>query len=326
MRMTCKRMTCKRIVVTDLRFQDVPHERAAADRAGAEFQILACRSEAEVVEGLRDADIAFVNLVPVTETALAGMRPGGVIIRYGIGYDNVDIAAARRLGIRVANIPDYGSDTVADHAASCMLSLLRRLPVYTDAVRRDGWTSPDVVGSLPALASTTVGLVGLGRIGLLVARRLQAFGIRVMAADPYADRDRLAAMEIDLVPFEALLGEVHGLSLHLPATPETRHVVNRETLAKMRRGTMLVNTARGALVDEEALADALEEGRLAGAALDVFDPEPLSPGSRLRALPNVILTPHAGFYSQDSLETLQRMAAEEAARALAGEPLRSTVT
>ena len=315
----------KRVVVTDLRFEGLLNERAAAERFGASFHEFDCQDASEVVEALRDADIAFVNLVPVTEDALAGMRPGALIVRYGIGVDNVDLGAARRLGIRVANVPDYGSDTVADHAAASMLALLRRLPMFDAAIRAEGWINPDRVRPLPSLMSTTVGLVGVGRIGLLVARRLQAFGIRILASDPFADPQRLRDAAIEPVALDALLAEAHGISLHLPANAETRHIIGERSIARMRRGAMLVNTARGALVDEAALAQALADGRLGGAALDVFDPEPLLPDSLLRTMCNVILTPHAAFYSVESLDALQRLAAEEAARALAGAPLRSLV-
>ncbi len=315
----------KRVVVTDLRFEGLLNERAAAERFGASFHEFDCQDAGEVAEALRDADIAFVNLVTVTEDALAGMRPGALIVRYGIGVDNVDVGAARRLGIRIANVPDYGSDTVADHAAASMLALLRRLPVFDAAIRAEGWINPDRVRPLPSLMSSTVGLVGVGRIGLLVARRLQAFGIRILASDPFADPQRLRDAAIEPVALDALLAEAHGISLHLPANAETRHIIGPRSLARMRRGAMLVNTARGALVDEAALAEALADGRLGGAALDVFDPEPLAPGSPLRGMSNVILSPHAAFYSVESLDALQRLAAEEAARALAGEPLRSLV-
>ncbi len=315
----------KRVVVTDCRFESLRHEREAADRFGAVFEVFDCTNPAEVARALRDADVAFVNLVPVDADALAGMRPEGLVIRYGIGTDNVDVEAARRLGRRVANIPDYGSDTVADHAVSGMLALLRRLTIYDAMIRRDGWAKPTAVPRLPSLAATTVGLLGVGRIGMLVARRLRAFGIRVAAHDPYADPVRLRALDIESLTFDALLAEAHGLSLHLPASSATRHVINRDTIALMRPGAMLVNTARGALVDEAALSDSLARGHLGGAALDVFDPEPLSPNSPLRGMDNVILTPHAAFYSAESLETLQRMAAEEAMRALAGDALRCRV-
>ena len=319
-------MIPKRLVVTDPRFDGFAQERAVAERFGAEFLICDCRDAASVVAALRDADVAFVNLVSVDAAALSGMRPGGVVIRYGIGYDNVDLEAARQLGIRVANIPDYGSDTVADHAAACMLALLRRLPTYGAAIRRHGWIAPDIVGPLPALEDVTVGLVGAGRIGLQLARRLQAFGIRILAHDPFADQAALAALNITLVTLDELQAESHGVSLHLPVTTATRHIIDRAALARLRPGAVVVNTARGPLIDEPALIEALADGRLAAAALDVFDPEPLSPTSPLRAMENVILTPHAGFYSDRSLQTLQRMAAEEAARALEGQTLRSEIT
>ena len=312
----------KRIVVTDLRFDGVAYERAVSERFDADFEVLNCDGPAEVVAALSGTDVAFVNLVPVDAAALSGMRPGGLIVRYGVGYDNVDLEAARRAGIRLSNIPDYGSDTVADHAASMMLTLLRRLPVYTAAIRRDGWARPDMIGPIPALSSMTVGLLGIGRIGLLVAKRLQAFGTRILATDPYADVGRMGNLGIDLVPIERLLAESHGVSLHMPATAETRHIINADTLARMRPSAVLVNTARGSLIDEVALVAALKEDRLAGAGLDVFDPEPLSGDSPLRGMDNVVLTPHAGFFSTDSLEALQRMAAEEAARALADQPLK----
>ena len=315
-----------RVVVTDCRFEHLRHEREAAERFEAAFEVFDCQGPFDVARALLDADVAFVNLVPIDAEALAGMRLNGLVIRYGIGTDNVDLEAARRLGRRVANIPDYGSDTVADHAASSMLALLRRLTVYDAAIRRDGWASPSTVGSLPSLAATTVGLLGVGRIGLLVASRLQAFGIRILATDPYADAAQLQAQDVALVPFETLLAEAHGLSLHMPATAATRHVIGREAIDRMRAGAVLVNTARGALVDEAALAEALASGRLGGAALDVFDPEPLAPDSPLRRMDRVILTPHAAFYSNESLDTLQRMAAEEAGRALAGQALRCLVT
>ncbi|WP_419728712.1 C-terminal binding protein [Lichenicola sp.] len=324
--MTAGDSRSKRVVVTDPRFEGLVHERAAAERAGALFQVFDCQDAGDVAEALHDADVAFVNLVPVNEAALAGMRGGGVVVRYGIGTDNVDLDAARRLGIRVANVPDYGSDTVADHASASMLALLRRLPVFDDAIRREGWINPDRERPLPALSASTVGLIGVGRIGLLVARRLQAFGIRVVASDPFADPRKLQAAGIERVELDALLAEAHGVSLHLPATSATRHIIGRRSIARMRPGAMLVNTARGALVDEAALAEALRDGRLGGAALDVFDPEPLDPGSPLRTMRNVILTPHAAFYCVESLDALQRLASEEAARALAGQPLRSAVT
>ncbi|RKN46941.1 C-terminal binding protein [Streptomyces hoynatensis] len=314
-----------RIVVTDQAFGQVRHERAVADRFSAAFAEHSCVGEEDTAAAVRGADVVFVNFAPMTRRVLASLAPGGTVIRYGIGYDNVDVEAARALGVRVANVPDYGTETVADHAVACLLALLRRLPWYDRSIRERGWVTPAEAGPVPSFSATTVGLVGTGQIGRAVHRRLRAFGFTVLASDPYATPPQGPEEGPELVGLRELLGRADAVSLHAPATPETHHLIGRENLALMREGAVLVNTSRGPLVDTEALAEALRSGRLAGAALDVFDPEPLPAGSPLRGLPNVVLTPHAAFYSTDSLDALQRLAAEEAARALSGEPLRCRV-
>jgi D-3-phosphoglycerate dehydrogenase / 2-oxoglutarate reductase len=314
-----------RVVVTDQAFGAVERERAAAEAAGADFAEHSCRTEAETVEAVTGADVAFVNFAPVTAAVLAAMAPGATVIRYGIGVDNVDLDAARAAGVAVANVPDYGSDTVADHAAACLLLLLRKLTRYDAAVREHGWVEATSLSPLPGFRSTTVGLVGTGRIGLALAARLAPFGFTVLASDPYADPEVLAARGIEAVDLPELLDRSHAVSLHAPLTPQTRHLVDAEALARMRPGAVLVNTARGGLVDTDAVVDALASGRLGGVALDVVEPEPLPQDSPLRSLPGVLLTPHAAFFSDDSIADLQRLAAEEAGRALAGQPLRCRV-
>jgi D-3-phosphoglycerate dehydrogenase len=314
-----------RVVVTDHVFPNVDPEAAAARRLGAEFVEYACRTEAETKDAVAGAAVVLVNLAPMTADVLRALAPGAVVIRYGIGVDNVDLAAARELGVAVANVPDYGSDTVADHAAACLLALLRKLPRYDRAIRTDGWCSATDLAPLPGFPSTTIGLVGTGRIGLALHARLKPFGFQVVAHDPYADRTALADLGLPLLDLPDLLAAAHAVSLHAPLTDETHHLIDADALRRMRVGAVLVNTSRGGLVDPEALADALESGHLSGAALDVFEPEPLPADSRLRSLPGVILTPHAAFYSDDSVANLQRLAAEEAARALTGEELRSRV-
>ncbi|GAB3227549.1 C-terminal binding protein [Kineococcus gypseus] len=314
-----------RVVVTDHAFTDLERERAAAERAGAEFSEHRCRTEAETVEAVAGADVALVNFAPVTAAVLRAMAPGATVVRYGVGVDNVDLDAARAAGVAVANVPDYGSETVADHATACLLALLRKLPRFDRAVREHGWVDPASLAPLPGSRSTTVGLVGTGRIGSAVADRLAPFGFTVLAHDPYADPLALAARGIGAVGFEELLERSHAISLHLPLTGATRHLLDAAAFARLRPGAVLVNTARGGLVDTDALVEALSSGRLGGAALDVTDPEPLPAHSPLRRLPGVLLTPHAAYFSDDSVADLQRLAAEETARALAGEPLRCRV-
>jgi D-3-phosphoglycerate dehydrogenase / 2-oxoglutarate reductase len=314
------------VVVTDQAFGGVEQERAMAAAAGAEFTSHQCTTEEETLEAVRDADVALVNFAPMTEKVLSAMGAGATVVRYGIGYDNVDVEAARRLGVAVANVPDYGSDTVADHAAAMILALLRRLPHYDRSIRAGGWCPPASVGPVPSFSSSTVGLVGVGRIARSLAARLAGFGFDLIGFDPLVPADVAEAAGVRLVSLDEVAERSHAVSLHVPSTPETHRLVNAAFIARMREGAVVVNTSRGSLVDEQDLAAALLEGRLAGAALDVFDPEPLAAESPLRDCPTVLFTPHAAFYSTQSLQNLQRLATEEAARALRSEPLRCPVT
>ncbi len=314
-----------RVAVTDHIFADLELETAAAAELGAELESHQVSTEEETLAALTGVDLAFVNFAPVTRRVLQAMAPGAMVVRYGIGYDNVDVDAARELGVRVANVPDYGADTVADHAVTCALLLLRKVVTFDRAIATGGWLSPPDLAPIRAFSATTVGLLGTGRIGLAVADRLRPFGFAVVAHDPFADAEVLRAHGVEPVSMEELFGRSQLLSLHAPATETTRRIVNADTLALMPPGAALVNTARGALVDTDALLDALDSGRIAGAALDVVEPEPLPAEHRLRGHPGVVLTPHAAFYSEESLRALQRLACEEVLRAGRGEPLRCPV-
>lgn len=314
-----------RMVITDHAFAGEEFERAAAAELGADFAVFSASSQAEAIEAVRGADIAIVNFAPMTAPVLAAMNPGATVIRYGIGYDNVDLEAASELGIAVCNVPDYGADTVADHAVTSILALIRKLAAFSKEIADDRWPSAAEHAPIRSMAETTVGLLGTGRIGAAAARRLAPFGFTVIAFDPYADPATAAAQGIELVGLDELFTRSNVISLHAPATPETTGIVSAENLAKMPRGSFIVNTARGALIDQDALLDALRSGQLAGAALDVTVPEPLPAGHPLRTQPDVLLTPHAAFYSEQSLRDLQRLAAEEALRAGRGEALRCQV-
>jgi D-3-phosphoglycerate dehydrogenase len=314
-----------KIVVTDHAFADLEAERKIAGTFGVTLEEFDADTEHAAIGAVRDADIAFVNFAPMTAAVLAAMNPGGVVIRYGIGYDNVDLDAANKLGISVCNVPDYGGDTVADHAVTLALMLLRKVVQYDRIVSSGKWISATALSPVLASSVTTVGLLGTGRIGLAVARRLCPFGFEIIAHDPYADEEAAARYGIELVGLNELFERSRLMSLHAPATPQTTKIIDSANLAKMPWGAFLVNTARGVLVDEDAVLRALLTGQLAGVGLDVFDPEPLPADHGLRHHPNAILTPHAAFYSEQSLANLQRLAAEEAGRAARGEPLRCRV-
>jgi D-3-phosphoglycerate dehydrogenase len=314
------------VVVTDQAFGGVDRERAIAQRHGCSFAEYDVRSEDDTARAVRGSKVVFVNFAPITRKVLSQLAPGAVVIRYGIGFDNVDMRAAREFGVMVCNVPDYGADTVADHTVALLLALLRRVVVYTQGIRADSWLQPGDVGSIRGFAETTVGLIGTGRIGRAVATRLAPFGFRVVAFDPFVDGEALRSVGIVPLGLDELLAEADAVSLHAPLTDGSHHLLNAARLAKLKPGAVVVNTSRGPLVDESALADALHTGRLAGAALDVYETEPLPAASRLRDIPNVLLTPHAAFYSDTSLANLQRLAAEEADRALSGIPLRCVVS
>lgn len=314
-----------RMVVTDHIFADLALERAAAEALGTSLEVFNAATEEDTIEALRDAYIALVNFAPITKAVMAAMAPGAVIIRYGIGYDNVDLDEADAQGIAVCNVPDYGADTVADHAVTLALVMLRKIVQFDRVLGGGGWVTPPKLAPILASKQTVVGLLGTGRIGLGVARRLEPFGFPVLAYDPFANPQTLEEHGVESVSLEDLFERSNLISLHAPATPATSKIVNAGNLSRMQPGSYLVNTARGALVDQDAVLAALQSGLLAGAGLDVFDPEPLPEQHGLRSHPNAILTPHAAFYSEQSLENLQRLAAEEALRAGRGETLRCQI-
>lgn len=314
-----------RVVVIDHAFPDVELERRAAEGHGATFAEFQCRSVDETVAAVLGADVMLVNFAPMTADVIEQLAPGTTIIRYGVGVDNVALEIARSRGVQVANVPDYGIETVGDHAAASILALVRRLHLYDRKIRANGWVGPSELGALRSLRRMTVGFIGAGRTARAVHARLRSFGCAFVAHDPYADWDKLDALGIERVDLIELAQRADVVSLHSSSTPETRGILGRSFLAEVRPGTIVVNTARGSLVDEPALVEALADGRIAAAALDVTDPEPIPVDSPLRAFTQVLLTPHAAFYDEDSLAALQRLATEEMVRALEGRPLRCQV-
>ncbi|MCW8173873.1 C-terminal binding protein [Verminephrobacter aporrectodeae subsp. tuberculatae] len=315
----------RRVVVTDYNFPDVAVERAAAEQHGAQFIAFQCKSAEDVTQAVKDADVAVVQFAPLTAPAIAGMAQGATVIRYGIGYDNIDLHAAFDCGLAVGYIPDYCTAEVADHTVSMVLAALRKLPQLDASVRAGDWKAVAVAKPIKPFDQTTVGFLGLGRIGSLVLTRLQPFGFRFLVADPQIDKARAAQLGATSVERDALFRHADVISLHAPATAETTHVVNAQTLRTMKPDAIIVNTARGRLVDEAALAQALAAGNISGAALDVFETEALPADSPLRGAPNLILTPHAAWYSEHAIMRLQELAAADIARILTGQGPRCPV-
>lgn len=272
-----------------------------------------------------DALVILCGIVGVPAAAIERLRATRLVMRCGAGVDTVDIAAAARRGIWVANVPDYCMDEVADHTLLLLLAAMRRLRHMTQQVAEGRWLDLELP-VVRRLSGRTLGLVGVGRIGERVATRASGFGLRVVAHDPRLDTERAAALGIEAVDLPVLLSTSDVVSLHLPLTQDTRHLLGAETFALMRPGTVLVNTSRGGLVDLDALRAALESGVVAAAGLDVLDGEPQPPLDHpLLADPRVIVTPHVAFYSVDAQADLGRRVADEVERVLAGQPPTSLV-
>ena len=273
-------------------------------------------SKADLRE-VEDADFLVVGLEPVDERLLGAAKQLRLVQRLGRGYSNIDLDAAARRGIPVAGMPDFNAATVAEHTLMLTLALLRRVFESTLLMKAGHWPVRDVVGQgVFDLTGKTVGVVGLGAIGHAVATRISAFDARVLYTDPAID----GIVEFESAPLERLLREADVLTLHVPLTAETRGMIGGEQLGSMKTTALLINTARGALVDDLALAEAIEAGRIAGAGLDVFADEPLGPGHPLRRCRNVLLTPHTAGQTREAMERMVSMMIENLERAAAGEP------
>lgn len=317
-------MSKPRVVITDHGFPSLRHEESTFAAAGAELVVTQCKTPDEVSAAVRDADAILVQWAPVNAAVIAGLTRCRVIVRYGIGVDNVDLAAAKARGIPVCNVPDYGINEVAEHAVSLALALARQLPQIDRRLRGGTWKiTPD--RPMPALRETTFATAGFGRIARTAHEMMRGFGGKRIAYDPYVSAEAMAAAGVEKVELEALFARADFLSLHLPLTPETKHFVNATRLAQMKKTAIVVNTARGPLVDTVALAAALQAGVIAGAGIDVFEKEPLEKDHPLLACANALLTSHVAWYSESSIPRLQQLAAEEAVRGLRGEPLKNQV-
>lgn len=314
-----------RVVVTDYTFPLLQQEEAAARQAGADFAAFQCRTAEDVAAAVEGADIALVQFAPFGPAAAAALKPGATVIRYGVGYDNIDLAAARAHGLRVGYVPDYCADEVAEHTVSAALTLLRKLPKLDASVRAGQWAAARTCAPMKPFRDTVFGFFGLGQIGRSVLARLKGFGFQFIAADPMLSESEAAALGVERVNNDALLRKADVLCLHAPATPETTGFFNATRLETMQPHAIIVNSARGQLIVEDDLADALERGVIGGAALDVFHVEPLPAESRLRAAPNLLLTPHAAWYSDAAIHRLQGLVAEDVTRALRGEGPRKPV-
>lgn len=325
-----------KVVITDLVRDAMEDERAILDDV-ADVVALDGSCEEDLHGGIEDADAVMVyHCLAITEKTIERLERCRLIVRCGVGVDNVDVEAARRRGIPVANVPDYGTEEVADSAVGMLLTLARGVHLLNSVFRRRPapWTHEPAV-PLRRLRGTVLGIVGLGRIGTAVAIRGKALGMDVAYYDPYKQDGYDKALGVRRVrDLNALVAESHVLTLHCPLTSETRHIVDAETLSRMPADSFLVNTARGALVQTDALADAVARGPLAGAAIDVFPEEPPRDGDPLIAAwrdpqhpahDRILINPHAAWYCDEGLVEMRTKSAHACRAAILGHPIPNVV-
>jgi len=315
-----------KVAITDYSFPDLKIEEVILNGAG--HQIVAWKEKRpapELCQLVADADAVITQFAPVTADVIQSMPRAKVIVRYGIGVDNVDLDTARAMGIPVCNVPDYCIDEVADHTLAFLLATTRQVVTNSNFVKSGRWGLATPLHQLRSLKELTVGVVGFGRIGREVVSRLRAFKCRILVHDPVASESEIAATGSTSVTMTQLLSQSDLITLHCPSTAETRGLLNSESLAMTRPGVIVINLARGDLIDSAALTQALQSGHVSAAALDVFAPEPIPADHPVLAMDNVIIASHIASASVPAVRKLRETAATLALMALNEEKLPNVV-
>ena len=314
------------IAVADSVFPNLDLAKEALTRVNAgEFQMSEDGSASSILAVAAYADALFVTYSQINAEVIAGLNNCKVIGRFGIGVDNIDLVAAGEKGITVCYAPVYCLDEVSDHAMALLLACARKIPFANKRASEGRWEMPAVV-PIGRFRGKTIGLIGLGNIPQKIVGKAQAFGINVIASDPYCPEDVFSRLNVEKVELDDLLGRSDYVSVHAPLTPETENMFNMDAFKKMKNTAYLINTARGPLVEINDLAAALDAGEIAGAGLDVLPEEPPAADNPLLGRDDVVLTPHTGFYSEDALLDLQTTVATDVASVLAGEAPKYPIT
>lgn len=309
----------KKVVITDYEYPDIDKERSIIEAAGMTLEGYHVTKAEDILKVAGDADAIINQYAELNKDVIAQLKNCKVLIKYGIGINNMDTEAAAEHGIYVCNIPDYGIDEVSNHAIAFMMSLSRKLRQADRALRDGDWGYSSMIPCY-RMAGQTLGIVGYGRIGSMVAKKMQNFGVRIIVFDPLKEYDQSYQDTVSFVSFETLCKESDYITIHCPLEDKTHHLFDEKAFVLMKETAFIVNTARGAVIKEEALIAALSQNQIAGAALDVFEHEPLVSDHPFLQMDNVLLSGHAAFYSQKSMELLQEKAALEAVNVLQGNP------
>ena len=309
----------KKVLITDYVWPSVEPERAVLAQAGVELVVAPDGDEETLTVLAADVDGILTCFAQVTEGVLRAAERCVVVGRYGVGVDNIAVDTATELGIAVTYVPDYCVEEVSDHVMALLLAWNRRIVLFDTTTRSTGWGSVKLDLPMVRLRGKKLGIVGLGRIGRAVAGRAAAFGLEVLASDPYVTAEAASEMGVRLVDFTELLAQSDFVTLHTPLADGTRNLIGGPELRSMKSSAFLINAARGPLIDEDALHEALTSGEIAGAGLDVLvDPAP-PVDHRLLQLDNLLVTPHVAFYSPEAVLELEERSAQEVARVLRGE-------
>ncbi len=311
-----------RVVVTDYEYNDLSLEEAVFEPIAGQVELVGaqCRTEAEVIASAHNADGLINQYAPLGRLVIESLEKCRIISRYGVGLNTVDVPAATERGIVVANVPDYCMDEVSDHALALLLSWARRVSRLDRNIRSGNWDYK-VGAPIYRLRGRTLGLLAFGRIPRALAPKARAVGLRVLAYDPYIDQNIMTESGVEPCELDDLLQRSDFVSIHVPLSPATRHLISLEKLALMRPEALLINTSRGPLINEADLLTALRAGQIAGAALDVLEDEPIRPVHPLAELDNVLLTPHVAWYSVESEMEMRTKAARNVLQALLEQPV-----
>lgn len=290
-------------------YTDGSVEKGLIEAAGGSYTLISSEREQDIVAAGQDATVLLVALTEVSGTVIRALKQLKLIVRAGIGVDNIDLAAAKERGIHVCNLPTYCHDEVADHTVALLMALERQLPAQVRDIRAGSWNPVSTYRPIRGLQDAAVGFVGCGGIAQKVMARLRPFGVRLIGYDPYLPEEKASALGLTLLPLEALLAQADYVTLHVPLTAETRGILNAAAFSLMKPTACVLNTARGPLIDNDALFDALKAGKIRGAGLDVIDGD-LEGAKRFASFEQVLITPHSAYYSERSDWNIRAQAGE----------------
>jgi D-3-phosphoglycerate dehydrogenase len=301
------------------RSMPVEEEAGELKNVDADLEIAGCTCEADLIERAAGAEAILTYGAQMTRSVMEKLPDCKVIVRYGVGYDTVDVDAATDNNILVVNVPDFCMEEVSDHAMVLILACAKKIVMLNNALKRGGWLEAVKLQSpMSSIFGQTLGIIGCGNIGRTTARKARCFGLKLLGYDPYVDESQVKELGVTMVDLPELLKESDYISAHTALNEETRHLIGKDEFSQMKPTAYFINTSRGAVVDEAALIDALREKKIAGAGLDVFEKEPVDPDNPLLKMDNVIVLPHTASFSDDAFRRLRTCVGKEAARVLSG--------